>query len=79
MAMKPNDQPQQVYEFLKRHAKTDYCDDCLGRETDVDRHHVNTIASTLALFPKEFSRRLAICPHTSCQSSRRDKLVTRAN
>ena len=74
--MKANDQPQQIYDFLKRNAKTDYCDDCLGKHTHVDRHHVNTITSTLALFPKEFSRRQSACPH-GCSS--REKLLTRAN
>ena len=73
--MKANDQPQQVYTFLKRNAKVDYCDDCLGKNTSVDRHHINTIASTLALFPKEFSRRESVCPQ-GCSS--REKLVTRA-
>ncbi|HZT76402.1 MAG TPA: hypothetical protein VFA27_07080 [Vicinamibacterales bacterium] len=47
-------------------------------QTDVDRHHVITIASTLALFPKEFGRRLAVCPQATCQSTWRQKLVTRA-
>ena len=73
--MKANDQPQQVYDFLKRDAKNDYCDDCVEKNTRVNRHTVNTIASTLALFPKEFSRREATCPQ-GCSS--RVKLVTRA-
>jgi hypothetical protein len=75
--MKAIDQPRKVYDFLRRNARTDYCDDCLGKHTQVDRHHVNTIASTLALFPKECSRRLAACPQPGC--STRDKLVTRSN
>jgi hypothetical protein len=73
--MKANDQPQQVYDFLKRYTKTDYCDDCVGKNTGIDRHIVNKITATLALFPKEFSRHEATCPH-GC--SRRDKLLTRA-
>ena len=76
--MKLNDQPRQVYEFLKRNVKIDYCDDCLGRETTVTRYHVNTITSTLCLFQSEFDRRLAVCPQHSCQSRTRNKLVTRA-
>jgi hypothetical protein len=77
--MKALDQPRQVYDFLKKHVKADYCDDCLAAQTNVDRHHINTIASTLSLFPKEFGRRLAVCPQPMCQSTGRTKLVTRAN
>jgi hypothetical protein len=73
--MKANDQPQQVYDFLKRNANVFYCADCLGKQTNVNRHHVNNIVSTLALFPKEFVRTEGICPH-GCNS--RDKHITKA-
>jgi len=76
--MKANDQPRQVFDFLRKNRSVDFCDDCLGAQTDADRHHINTIASTLALFPKEFARRLAICPQPTCQSTGRQKLVTRS-
>jgi hypothetical protein len=52
-----------------------FCDDCLQEKTGVDRHEVNTIASTLALFPQEFERKQRTCPH-GCSS--REKFVTRA-
>lgn len=75
--MKDNDQPQQVYDFLKRNINVDYCDDCIGTLAKIDRHHVNTITSTLALFKNEFRRQQGICPgYGGC--SRRSKLVTRA-
>ena len=74
--MKANDQPQQIYDFLKRNAKVEYCDDCLEKNTGINRHTVNTIASTLGLFKKEFRRRETTCPQ---RCSDRDKLVTQAN
>ena len=75
--MKLNDQPRQVFDYLRKNRGVDFCDDCLGTQTRVDRHHINTIVSTLALFPKEFVRQIAACPQSSCQSVRQ-KLVTRA-
>ncbi len=57
MYMKVNDQPNKVHTFLKQNPKTAYCDDCLGKITNVNRHHLNTITSTISLFPKEFRRR----------------------
>lgn len=67
--------PEKVYDFLKKNIRKGFCDDCLGKRTGVDRHEVNTIGSTLALFPKEFKRLSASCPQ---QCSPRDKLVTEA-
>ncbi len=78
--MKANSQARQVYDFPKKNRQVEYCDDCLGAATGVTRYTVNAIASALALFPKEFSRKLGVCPQQSCQSSKtRDKLLTRAN
>lgn len=73
--MKVNDQPFKVHAFLKQNAKSAYCNDCLGKKIKVNRHHINTITSTLSLFPKEFSRRPGICPR-GCSS--REKLLTMA-
>jgi len=67
--------PEKVYDFLKKNIRNGFCDDCLEKRVGVNRHEVNTIASTLALFPKEFTRVSATCPQ---QCSRRDKLVTQA-
>ena len=67
--------PEKVYDFLKKNIRKGFCDDCLGKRTGVDRHEVNTIASTLALFPKEFKRVSTVCPE---QCSDRNKLVTEA-
>jgi hypothetical protein len=53
--------PQKVYDFLKKNPRQMFCDDCLEKKTGVDRHEVNTVASTLALFPKEFSRVSTTC------------------
>jgi hypothetical protein len=69
--------PQKVYEFLSTHARQGFCDDCIGKEIGVDRHEVNLIASTLALFPDEFARPLLVCPQ-GCRSRKRAKLVTMA-
>ena len=63
--------PEKVYQFLKSNPGNCYCDNCIEKQTKVDRHEVNTIASTLALFPKEFARKKTIC---GC--SYREKLVT---
>ena len=73
--MKANDNPKKIYDFLKKNLNKDYCDDCLQKQTGVDRHQVNTIASSLGLFPKEFVRKEGVCPH-GC--ARPEKLVTRA-
>ena len=53
--------PQMVYDFLKKNPRQMFCDDCVGRNTGVDRLEVNTIASTLALFPEEFNRFSTTC------------------
>ncbi len=66
---------QKVYSFLKKNQLNGFCDDCLQKKTGVDRHEINTIASTLAFFPKEFKRASAACPQ---QCSSRYKLVTTA-
>ncbi len=67
--------PEKVYDFLKKNIRKGFCDDCLEKRVGVNRHEVNTIASTLALFPKEFTRVPTTCPQ---QCSNRDKLVTEA-
>lgn len=66
---------QKIYSFLKDNRPNGFCDDCLQRKTGVDRHEINTIASTLAFFPQEFKRASFTCPQ---QCSARNKLVTRA-
>lgn len=77
--MKANNQPRQVYDFLKKNRQADFCDDCLGTATGVTRYTINGITSAFALFPKEFSRKLGVCPQATCQSAKtRDKLLTRA-
>ena len=53
--------PEKVYDFLKKNPRKWFCDDCVEKSTGVDRHEVNTIASTLAFFPDEFSRTSIIC------------------
>ncbi len=53
--------PQKVYDFLKNNPGKLYCDDCLQNNTGVDRHQVNTIATTLALFPQHFKRLSTAC------------------
>jgi hypothetical protein len=65
--------PQKVYAFLRRNKHQGFCDDCLAKETGVDRHEVNTIALTLALFHNEFARSTQTCPQ-GC--SAREKLIT---
>ena len=67
--------PKKIYSFLKSNRLKGYCDDCLQKKTGVDRHEINTIASTLAFFPSEFSRSPSSCPQ---QCSARDKIVTTA-
>lgn len=67
--------PEKVHSFLLNKIRQAFCDDCLGRETGVNRHEVNTIASTMALFPTEFNRTTGYCPQ---QCSHREKLVTQA-
>jgi hypothetical protein len=69
------DNPSKVYNFLKKNSKRWICDDCVHKATGVDRHEVNCIARTLALFPKEFSRISAECAQ-GC--SDRDKETTKA-
>lgn len=67
--------PQKVYDFLKKNPHKFYCDDCVEKGTAVDRHEVNTIGRTLALFPKEFAR---ISTQCSQKCSNRDKESTKA-
>jgi hypothetical protein len=67
--------PEKIHSFLKKNLHHGFCDDCLAKKTGVDRHEINTIASTLALFTKEFSRSATSCPE---KCSNRDKLVTAA-
>lgn len=67
--------PEKVHSFLKKNIRQAFCDDCLEKNTGVNRHEVNTIASTLALFPKEFKRTSTVCPQ-KCHD--REKLVTEA-
>ena len=67
--------PDKVYDFLKRNPGAWFCDDCVQKVTGVNRHEVNTIALTLALFPKAFSRSPASC---SQRCSDRDKQSTKA-
>jgi hypothetical protein len=65
--------PQKIHSFLKANPHKMFCDDCLGKKTGVDRNEVNTVASTLALFPKEF-RRISTACIQKCRS--RDKMAT---
>lgn len=67
--------PEKVYTFLKSNPHQMLCDDCLGKKAGVDRHEVNTVASTLALFPVEFRRVSNACVE---KCSARDKMVTEA-
>lgn len=66
--------PKKVHVFLKANPNKSFCDDCVEKTTGVDRHEVNTIAWSLALFPKEFKRALTNCGQ-NCSS--RDKVATR--
>jgi hypothetical protein len=54
--------PLTVYAFLKRHRNEGFCDDCIEKNTGVDWREVSLIASTLALFPADFSRTDDVCP-----------------
>ena len=72
---KMNNNPRKVYDFLKANPNQWFCDDCLEKGTTVDRHEVNTIAWTLALFPHEFKRTSTACIQ---KCSRRDKMATKA-
>jgi hypothetical protein len=67
--------PQKVYDFLKASPTKVYCDDCVQKGSGVDRHEINTIARTLALFPAEFVRQTTQC---SNKCSYRDKECTKA-
>jgi hypothetical protein len=67
--------PEKVYRLLKSQKRVGFCDDCVEKRTGVNRHEVNTIASTLSLFPEEFSRSKQDCPQ-GCND--RAKLVTAA-
>jgi hypothetical protein len=69
------DNPTKVHQFLKSQRKKWICDDCVYKATKVDRHEVNCIGRTLALFPSEFSR---ISTECSQGCSNRDKECTRA-
>ncbi len=69
------DNPEKVYNFLKANPRQMYCDDCVQRGTGVDRHEVNSIARTLALFTGEFRR---ISTECSQRCSNRDKESTEA-
>lgn len=69
------DNPKRVESFLRKNEKITYCDDCLEKHTGVDRHEVNTIARTLALFPKHFTRTPGVC---SQGCSTRNKELTAA-
>lgn len=67
--------PERVHQFLKAHLRKAFCDDCVEKYTAIDRHEVNTITSTLELFPNEFTRAREAC---SQGCSRRAKLVIKA-
>jgi len=67
--------PEKIHRFLKNNLRRGFCDDCLGKNTGVNRHEVNTITSTSALFPKEFKRTSSVCPQ---ECNTRDKLATEA-
>jgi hypothetical protein len=66
--------PEKVHSFLKRNPNKWFCDDCIQAGSGVDRHEVNTIARTLALFP-DFARVSTAC---SQKCSNRDKEATKA-
>jgi hypothetical protein len=67
--------PRRVHEFLKTNPGKWFCDDCVETATGVNRHEVNTISWSFALFPKEFKRAFANCSQ-SC--SNREKISTQA-
>jgi hypothetical protein len=67
--------PEKVRDFLQKNPNQWFCDDCVGRGSDVDRHEVNTVCWTLALFPGEF-RRISTIYSQHCNN--RDKVATQA-
>jgi len=67
--------PSKVYDFLKKNPNTWFCDDCVEKGSGVDRHEVNTVGCTLALFPREF-RRTPTIGIQHCNN--RDKMATQA-
>ena len=67
--------PKKVHTFLKTNPNKWFCDDCVEKATGVNRHEVNTIAWSLALFPKEFKRALTTCGQ-NCTD--RDKMATQS-
>ena len=67
--------PRKVYDFLKANPNEWFCDDCVDKATGVNRHEVNTIAWSFAMFPKEFKRAFAGCGQ---KCSDRDKISTQA-
>jgi hypothetical protein len=67
--------PLTVYAFLKRHRNEGFCDECIEKYTGLDLAFIDTIGSTLALFPSEFTRIEEVCPQ-GCGN--REKPVTRA-
>jgi hypothetical protein len=67
--------PRKVYVFLKKNPRRLFCDDCLETGAGADRHEINSIARTLALFPNEFTRLSTQC---SKQCSNRNKECTMA-
>ena len=67
--------PSKVHDFLKRNPNSWFCDDCVEKASGVDRHEVNTIGWTLALFRNEFRRTPTVCSQ-HCGS--RSKIATQA-
>jgi hypothetical protein len=67
--------PNKVYDFLKKKPNRWFCDDCVEKSTGVDRHEVNTVGWTLALFPREFRGASAAC---SQNCGKRDKVSTQS-
>ena len=67
--------PSKIHAFLNKNVGKWYCDDCVEKGTGVDRHEVNTVGWTLALFPHEFRRAVTAC---SQNCSARDKVATQA-
>jgi len=66
--------PEKICDLLKS-SNNAYCDDCLGRFLEINRHEVRTITSSFGL-TTEFEKTSTICPG---QCSTREKLVTRYN
>lgn len=67
--------PVKVHAFLKENPGAWLCDDCVTKGSGVDRHEVNTVAWTLALFPSRFRRTSTIC---SQRCNQREKIATQA-